>query len=80
MIVLDDRGDSWIVLPGDPGYAAARACLQARISKPVLPVSLLLGGQPHVPLRIGSPPTGEAFLRWCTLRDCLVATGIDYVL
>ena len=80
MIVLDDCGDAWLVLRGDPGYDAARSCAAVGISAPVLPVSLLLWGQPSVPVQIGPPPTGEAFLRWCTLRDCLVATGIDYVL
>ena len=79
MIVLDDRGDSWLVLRGDPGYDAVRTCAAVGIAAPVLPRSVLLG-HPDVPLRIGSPPTGEAFLRWCTLRDCLVATGIEHVL
>ena len=80
MIVLDDCGDSWLVLRGDPAYPTVRTCLRAGIAAPVLPRSILLGGQPNVPLRIGPPPTGEAFLRWCTLRDCLVATGIEHVL
>ena len=80
MIVLDDCGDSWLVLRGDPGYEDARTCTVAGISKPVLPYRLLARKPLNGPLQIGPPPTGEAFLRWCTFRDCLVATGIDYVL
>lgn len=73
MIVVDEAGYSWSVVSGDPGYAAAYACVKAGIKEPVLPRAVILGrDDPDLPQRPDILlSTGEAFLHRCRLEDCL---------
>lgn len=80
MKVPDQYGTNWLVARGDPAHGAVQTCLKAGIPAPILPRHILAGWSATGPFRLGPPPTGNAFLRWCTLRDSLLAASIDYVI
>ena len=71
MIVLDENGHRWSVNRGDPAYEAARTCVKAGIAEPVLPLVMLIGRRQNGATDPDPLPTGEDFLRWCRLTDCL---------
>jgi hypothetical protein len=67
MIILDEHGDRWLVLKGDPLAPALASLIRLgfREESLVVPLMTLLGGRLVLPKAPDPPWEGEDFLRWC---------------